>query len=428
MDGKPTVPLWLFLLLALLVRLGAGVWWQERLPDDQPFFFPDSHSYWHLARTLALGEPYVYGDEQARVFRMPGYPLLLAPLFWIARGEPSPYAGRVVSALLGTASVAGVFCLARQLFSERTAWLAALWALFDPGSISQGVFVLSEAPFCPLLVLQLVLWYRLLNAASDRTSLAYALGTGCIAGVATLMRPSWLLFVPLVLLCQTVCGAWRQRRHWYSSGFMLVGLCLVLAPWWWRNFLVTGRFVPTTLQVGASLYDGLHAEATGGSDMSFVPLAIIAQQTDDARALTPPTNTFEERLDARICRAALAWGAREPRRVLELAAVKFVRIWTPWPNASDVGGFWPKLALALGYLPLMVVLLWGALSLLQREPRLWLLVAPALYFTLLHCIFVGSVRYRQPALLPLAVLAAGVLRPWWDTVVFPAAAREVAAT
>ena len=35
----------------------------------------------------------------------------------------------------------------------------------------------------------------------------------------------------------------------------------------------------------------------------------------------------------------------------------------------------------------------------------WILVFPALYFTLLHAVFVGSIRYREPALYGLIILA-----------------------
>jgi hypothetical protein len=180
-----------------------------------------------------------------------------------------------------------------------------------------------------------------------------------------------------------------------------------MSPWWWRNYQLTGRFVPTTLQVGASLYDGLHPNATGGSEMSFVKTFLAEQRAIDAASSTPLSNSFEERLNDRMFQAALQWAQTHPQRVLELAAIKFWRMWTPWPNASDVGGFWPKLALALGYLPVMCVLIANLPALWKQERHWHLLLWPAIYFTLLHGVFVGSVRYRQPAMLPLMILAAG---------------------
>jgi hypothetical protein len=42
----------------------------------------------------------------------------------------------------------------------------------------------------------------------------------------------------------------------------------------------------------------------------------------------------------------------------------------------------------------------------RRAFELTLLAAPAVYLTAMHMVFIGSLRYRQPAMLTLAILAA----------------------
>jgi 4-amino-4-deoxy-L-arabinose transferase-like glycosyltransferase len=64
----------------------------------------------------------------------------------------------VVSAILSTAAVGGVAALAWLLFDQRTAVVAAALAAVYPEAISLGAFVLSEAPFVPLMMLNLVFW------------------------------------------------------------------------------------------------------------------------------------------------------------------------------------------------------------------------------------------------------------------------------
>lgn len=391
------------LILALVLRLAAAAWWQHRL-GEQKFGFADSESYWALAERIAHGESYQFGDD--RVFRTPGYPALLSvPIVALGSDAAGVWAARVEAALFGVLAVGGVWCWARMLFDDRAAALAALLAAVYPGAISSSTFILSEAPFCPLMVFTLLLWTRAERAGTTGGRWGAACAAGAVAGLATFMRPSWLLFVPfaagMIVFRPT---AWR--KHLAISCGALLGLIVVMTPWWIRNAQVVGRFVPTSLQVGASLYDGLSPSATGASEMSFVPHFAEAERRNPSG---DPAIPFEVRLDRRLRDASVDWAKSHPGEVLRLMGVKFLRMWKVWPNESGFSS-WPlRLVMLFSYGPLIVVSLVGVW---RYAPRGWpyaLCWLPAVYFTLLHTIFVSSIRYREPAMLALIVLAAGWL-------------------
>ena len=401
------------LLLALAVRGAAGWWWDQRLPDDVAFAFPDSEAYWELARAVAEGRPFEINPDR-RVFRTPGYPALLATVFWWGGDSPPVLAARVLGAVLGVLAVAGVMALAGLLFDRRTALLAGTVAAVYPEAVAMSTFVLSEAPFCPLMMLNLCGWALAWRAVTGSRQAAWSLAAGVAAGGATLMRPSWLLFVPFAVGCSLLGRTDRRRLGWIGLWSML-GLTAAMMPWWVRNWQITGGFVPTTLQVGESLYDGLNPQATGQSDMRFVDEFRAQLRAEDA-ADPPPENQsvcFEARLDRRMRDAAIAWAVRHPGRVVRLAAVKFLRIWNICPNEATLRSWAFCTVLTIAYVPVLVL---GLAGIWQTAHRGWpyvLCLLPAVYFTALHVVFVGSIRYRQPALLVLIVPAAGWAIQWW---------------
>ncbi len=212
MKPIPWQKLLVLLAIAFALRLAAGGAWQSRLPGR--FGMGDSESYWRLGAAIAEGMPYQYGTKDSSVFRTPGYPLLLAPIIRLAgEGPNAVMLARAEAALLGTLAVLGVWWLTRLLFDDRTAILAAGLAAFYPGAIALSALVLSEAPFCPLVLLQLALWILAWRAPSGGKRIALGFAAGLAAGAATLMRPSWLLFTPLAIVVGLLYSFyWRNGR------------------------------------------------------------------------------------------------------------------------------------------------------------------------------------------------------------------------
>jgi 4-amino-4-deoxy-L-arabinose transferase-like glycosyltransferase len=401
------------LMVALAVRLGAAAWWGSRLPEDRKFGFPDSESYWALAQKVSRGEPYEFGSRHYKIFRTPGYPVLLAGLFRVVgNDDPPAFYARALGAVLGTASVAGVAALGGLLFGVRGALLSGSIAAVHPEAIAPSVFVLSEAPFCPLMVFQLVAWTTAWQASTWKAQSGWSFLAGVLGGLATLMRPSWLLFLPFAGVVGLLLGPARMKQV-AVGGAMVAGLVCTMLPWWIRNYEVAGRLVPTSLQVGASLYDGLSPQADGGSNMDFVePMTQRFEQAEAANGAGP--GTFEDRVDRHFQNESVAWARANPGRVLELVAIKFRRMWSPWPNAAEFGSRKLAALLAVGFVPLAIAAIAGAVLFARRDWPYVLCLLPAVYFTLLHVIFVSSIRYRQPALLPLMVIASGAVLYFYD--------------
>ena len=167
-----------------------------------------------------------------------------------------------------------------------------------------------------------------------------------------------------------------------------------MAPWWVRNARVYGRFVPTALWFGASLYDGLNPDADGASEM--IPFLRDPE-------IWP---LDEQDQDAELTRRAIAFAREDPGRALGLAIVKLGRYWSPWPNAEGLRSWGLTVASAVVEIPvlgLMALGLWDR----RRDPRAWVLLAgPILYFSALHAVFASSMRYRIPGEMPALGLSA----------------------
>lgn len=374
--------------------------------------FPDTNIYWFLAGRIRDGEPYEvldWGEIPHFALRTPGYPLFLA-VCRLGFGDRL-IAVRLVQALLGVVCVWLVYRLTDQFVpsecreqgqGQGRRWtvplIAAALVAFNPYFVVTSALILSEAVFLPLMLAGLwalaVLWAGAGAELPARRGWAWALGGGLAWGAAVMVRPSWALFVPASLLAWVgFSGAGRRVAAARWAGVVVLGAVVVMAPWWIRNERIFGRFVPTAIWSGASLYDGLNPRATGASNMDFM----------NEPALWP---LDEETQDAVLRERALAFVRDQPGRALWLAVVKFARYWSPWPNAESFRS--PLVAIASGAftIPLFFLLGVGVWDRRGDLRALVILAGPLVYFCGLHLVFASSMRYRIPAELPAMALAA----------------------
>ena len=381
----------------------------------------DSDGYFTLGRAIAEGRPYEYGPQQAQIFRTPGYPAILAPVFRLAGGH-AVLAARLENALLGTLAVAGVWWLSRQLFGPRAALLAAALAAFYPESIAASAMVLSDTPFFALMLLQLGLWTAAWKVGAERSPLfpcvLLALAAGLVAGAATLVRPSWLLFTPLAAMAGVLLhgrpaadGGNPRWRHLVIGVAMVAPMLLVMTPGAasqqadrpFRAHDAAGRRQPLRrLEPGS--HRGQRHEARGGVERLF-------------RDATRPRKMKRRRsmniASTPACGKRL-WAGLAPSR----------RRRCGWPGSSFCGsGTSGRTKRVFPRGPSG----WRSPS---RTCRCccWVWRAACERFAAagrtgyvgfrrctsraLHAVFVGSIRYRQPAMLALIVLAAGVIVSW----------------
>ncbi|MEI6540108.1 MAG: glycosyltransferase family 39 protein [Planctomycetota bacterium] len=385
---------WTILLVALLLRVVVAIAIEQRVTAAGRTFLieGDANGYWELAQHLAAGDDYAIYQPPRYVLRTPGFPLLLAASIKIF--GKSVLAASLVMAVVGTGSCWLTWLLARKLFDEFTGWWAMLLVAVSPLQIGSNVQILSETWFSFGLLVCLLALARLLQSPPVAGWGRIAFANGILTGLTVLIRPGWLLWVGLSSLLVIVFGPMTFAKRILCAALICGGCFVALLPWAWRNYEITGHWIFTSLWSGPSLYDGLHAGATGASDMAFV----------DNENVFSTMSEFDA--NAHYKQRAIDFAIAHPRRTVELALLKAGRYLSPSLNAAGFSGGVFSVFCVFWYFSLTVLIVSGALDLRHKSVCVGLLAGPFLQFLLVHMVFVGSIRYRLPLEFPLSILAA----------------------
>jgi hypothetical protein len=291
------------LATGLCARLAIVAWAHARFPPAD-----DGQYYDALARRLASGAGYTWlwpdGAVTYAAHYPVGYPALLAFAYVIVGSSTA--VAMIVNAVFGAASAFAAHRLVDRPDIPRWRPLAAgLAVALHPALVPYTAAVMTEGMTASLLMI--AAWMTQRSRERDHRSWGWLAGAGVMMGVATLVRPTNLLLVPVWGLMSTrLCDARGSIVR--AAAMILVALACVL-PWTARNCVRMHRCALVSVNGGWNLLIGVQT-----TDGTWTPIAV-----------PPPCATVWDEAAKDVCfgrearRAILAsptaWLARAPAKL-----------------------------------------------------------------------------------------------------------------
>jgi 4-amino-4-deoxy-L-arabinose transferase-like glycosyltransferase len=365
--------------------------------------FPDEKRFLVSAADFAASGEFWVG--KTRAWEMPGTEIFFALFLKLFSGKAAALmAIRIAQAVLVALQSILIGALAGRLFRDSTAALiATLIAAFYPFYLFYQGLALSETLFDFLLVAGIALLYRWRDNGA-RINLETVLPIACLVA-ATMVKGALTALAP-VLIAAAVIGRRPLPDAIKAFGAAALVYCVLMSPWWIRNYVLLDTFVPFTTSASENLYLGnSRGNPTGDPDwkpLAGEPLMRIPGEIERSKAYAA---------------TAIDYIRSEPAAFLSRMARKFVRFWNVVPNVEAYSSPLYKIISAATFGPVLALAI--ACGVLTR--RRWRDFLPLyllfLYFTALHVVTIASLRYRLPIEAFLIVLAAWPAALLWRRIV-----------
>lgn len=212
----------------------------------------DALSYATLAQAVIDGRGLIAWGVRAHY--PPLYPLLLACAGWVT-GSISGAAVAINVVADGCASLL-LWRIARRVMDERAARWAGSICFLWPGLMVDGGVAQKEGLALALALGAVLAGMRCVEGGRAVTRAAVL---GALWGLLALCQPA-LVTLPLIMLSALAVRSGEWRRAGQACAVALVVAATVMAPWWVRNALLFGQFVPFTT-VGGAIFLGPPGEA-----------------------------------------------------------------------------------------------------------------------------------------------------------------------
>jgi 4-amino-4-deoxy-L-arabinose transferase-like glycosyltransferase len=367
--------------------------------------------FFHFQKMVVnTGDPYAYG-QIAHYFIEHGftkltrraaslYPEFIAVVYRLGYGDRTII---FLQCLFHAATCVLVFRLGLRIYNARTGLLAGLFCAVHPMLLRYVPDLHMESfltLMCTLTVWTTVRFY-------DRPTVVNGILVGVVGMCTTLTKG---VMLPYLVVFGIVSGvlALKQRSigRVTAVAAMFIAMAVVLAPWTYRNYQVTGgRFVLLTPGASDSFLRGYIFTRWEFATLQKPPYTYAENESNawfrqiarDAGTEWEKDEVVDEENNARVAKRLIM---TEP---LDTARKVFVGLFTFWYELTSLGNSLIPASLALISWALAIVGLRRA----HREGRpSWLIWLPIVVMNVFVAVLIPLGRYSVPILPCLMILAA----------------------
>jgi 4-amino-4-deoxy-L-arabinose transferase-like glycosyltransferase len=394
--------LWIFTGALGIGLLTVFVLWGAQGLVDQA---NDIYKFAELGQNIALGNGLRYNDAPLTIRRAPLYPMLIALLYTTFGVKTA--AIQMFQAVLAAGTTLLAFEIGRRVFNLRTGLLAAIATGLHPMVLRYVPDIQIETLLTFLYTLAIYWSVRLVERETFLHGFWFGLCSAAAAMVKAVALPYPALFIVAYL-------SWRYSRSperskalpgWLPVAGVLVAMGLLILPWTYRNYTVTGRFVLISGNASGELLRGYvfaqpryyllqgRAYIDGENEANEMQIQLFRSQ-----GLTWERDEVETEQVQNVAATQKILSA--PGAYLKKCFIAFFMFWyvvTSKVNSLLVGG----LALA-GWILAFV----GMYRARGKAYRFWLLLLPIVSMNLIYAAVLALGRYSAPCIPSLMVLAA----------------------
>lgn len=329
---------------------------------------------------LPQGEPNAYVT--------PGYPLFLSLIYKIVGDGQSVgiMAVKFVQAILGTLSVLIIYLIGKRIKSPIVGIIAAVLASIYPTFLVVTAYHLTETLY--LFVFLLYLYLQIISNQKKSKLLNFI--TGIIFGAAVLVRPTIFPLFVVVYLFEYFIN--KNKKALKNMMFFIIGLVLIMLPWWIRNIVTMGEFILLCTQSGNPLIGGAYPPWLKPSDS-------LATDNQMQQAITIIINGFKEHTGD-----YLYWFTVGKLKIIY--GIQYLKEMIVLPDFMKYVHF---ISLAIGSIGIII-------SIFKKEIRIIALYL--IMLTGLQLLFIPESRYAFP-IIPLFMILTGYVIEGWIVLIPP---------